>query len=161
MFNFRPTIGLPGFRVGVAEGDPGFRINTDGSVGSTLPSASNVAVFGDDPYGNALQITPPAAFNPLGLFSTAGAGLYPTSYRPYDPVAARQPSQDSLPEQSDPTATLYAGVGGNPFDLFDQQSLGANAFTPVGDGLPPPYLAYGERTNSGMGSAPTLRPDLL
>jgi hypothetical protein len=84
---------LPGFRVGVAEGDPGFRINTDGSVGSTLPSASSVAVFGDDPYGNPLQITPPTAFNPLGLFYTAGAGLYPTSYRPYDPAAARQPSR--------------------------------------------------------------------
>ena len=45
MFNFRPNTGLLGFRVGMEEEVPGFRINADGSVGPTLPGASNAAVL--------------------------------------------------------------------------------------------------------------------
>ena len=156
MFNFRPTTGLPGFRVGVEEEVPGFRVNTDGSVGPTLPGASDAA----DPSGNALQIAAPTAF-PVGMSYDASSGLYPSPYRPYDPVVGRQPSQDPLLEQPDRSAKLYADVGGSPFDLFDQQRLGANTSTPVGDGLSSPYLAYDERTYSGLGGAPTLGPDLV
>jgi hypothetical protein len=160
MFNFRPNTGLLGFRVGMEEEVPGFRINADGSVGPTLPGASNAAVLANDPSDNALQIAAPAAF-PVGMFYNASSDLHSPPYRPYDPVAGRQPSQDPLPEQPDRSAKLYADVGGSPFDLFDQQPLGAGTATPAGDGLPSPYLAYDKRTYSGLGGAPTLRPDLV
>ena len=159
MFNFRPNTGLPGFRVGVAEEDPGFRINTDGSVGPTLPSTSNAAVFAYDPYGNALQTAAPTPFSSVGMSYNAGSGLYPTPYRPYDPVAGRQPSQDPLLDQSDRTAKLYAGVGGNPFSFLDWQRVNTNPMTPIGDGSSSPYVAYGDGARNGPGGTPPLDPD--
>jgi hypothetical protein len=39
MFKFNPNTGVPGFRVGQPEDQPGFRINPDGSVPSTDPAA--------------------------------------------------------------------------------------------------------------------------
>ena len=159
MFNFRPPTGLPGFRVGVAEEEPGFRIGTDGSVDPALPGASNAAVLGYDPYGNALQIAAPTAFNPVDMFYNAGGSLYPPPYRPYDPVAGRQPSQDPLPGQPDRAAKLYADVGGNPFSSSDRQGLNTNPMVPVGDGSSSPYVAYGDEAQNGPGAAPPLNPN--
>jgi len=157
MFNFRPNTGLPGFRVGVEEEVPGFRINADGSVGPTLPGVSNAAVLANDPTDNALQIAAPAAF-PVGMFYNAGSGLFPPPYRPYDPVAGLQPSQDPLLEQSDRTAKLYADVGGNPFSSPDRQGLNTNPMVPVGDGSSSPYVAYRDEAPTGPGGAPPLDP---
>jgi hypothetical protein len=89
----------------------------------------------------------------------AGSGLYPTPYRPYDPVAGRQPSQDALLNQSDRTAKLYAGVDGNPFSFLDWQGLNTSQMAPVGDGSSSPYVAYGDGARNGPGGTPPLDPD--
>ncbi|HET7715509.1 MAG TPA: transglycosylase SLT domain-containing protein [Bauldia sp.] len=60
----------------------------------------------------------------------------------------------SIRDASTLPAQPYPGVGGNPFGAFDQ--LGTKAFTSVGDGSPPPYLAYDPGFSKGLGKVPTL-----
>jgi hypothetical protein len=61
MFNFAPVRDLPGFRVGLSEDPPGFRINEDGSVrhsglstvGGADPSAQQWAAMQPLPCATA------------------------------------------------------------------------------------------------------------
>lgn len=134
MFNVPPNAGFIGFRVGLPddEDDPALR---------TLPATPSAAVFGYDPYGNALQTTAPTAFSPAGPFYNADSGLYPPTYRPYVPVAGGSPSQDPLRQTSDRPANLYADVGANPPGFSIPQGLSAHPIAPIGIGSPPPSLA--------------------
>lgn len=73
----------------------------------------------------------------------------------------RMNADGSIREATAPIARLYPDVGRNPFDFLDRPGLGANAFTPVGDGSPPPYLTHGRRFHAGFGGAPVLDPDVV
>src|SRR5262245_52950296 len=56
MFNVVPARDVPGFRVGMPEETPGFRVNADGSVGPpTFGGVSNVPAFIADEYGSAFR----------------------------------------------------------------------------------------------------------
>jgi hypothetical protein len=55
MFNLRPKTGLPGFRVGQPEDQPGFAIDENGEGRSALPIGFNVPDPGNEFYGDAVQ----------------------------------------------------------------------------------------------------------
>jgi RHS repeat-associated protein len=61
-------------------------------VSAVSPQGTTVQAYDYDPFGNALQ-APPAGPTPnfgyAGMYYDAGAGLYLTQYRAYDPATAR------------------------------------------------------------------------
>jgi len=96
MFNFVPARDVPGFRLGVPEETPGFRVNADGSVGPpTFGGPSNVPAFVADAYG--------PAFRPLvrpGRFAADGVRVDPATeewaaVRPLTCAAAHRACIDS------------------------------------------------------------------
>lgn len=114
------------------------------------------------------------------------SGLYLTNFRAYDPVIGRWLSRDPLEESGDPSANLYAYVGGSPTVLIDPLGLtggmcpvlqrpdtsddfiqGAKKLLPGGDspcigchcrgGI---VLACGGPMGGGGGSGPNKQPPL-
>jgi hypothetical protein len=116
MFNVQPELGFnvspaitPGFRVGLPEDLPGFRIDKNGSVRRMFGGSSNVPAFDYDPYGNArLTTSLPTGFSYPG---NASSGHYLLAF---DPVGSRWSSRDTFGENTDVTKTVYPYVGGNP-----------------------------------------------
>lgn len=68
----------------------------------------------------------------------------------------RMNADGSIRETAAPAVRPYPDAGGNPFDLNYQPGLSAEPFTPVGDGTPPPYLAYARGLGTGTGNVPSL-----
>src|SRR5215813_4985895 len=106
MFKFVPDTEVPGFRVGLPDDPPGFRIAEDGSVRSPVLPPPTVP-FGYDPYSNILQITAPTVRTPAGAFYQPGSGLSPTQYTGYVPVSGDSPFQDPLRQAVDGAANPY------------------------------------------------------
>jgi RHS repeat-associated protein len=109
-------------------GSPGqpyvYGIDQVGSVRRAFADATTAPAFSYEPYGNALQATPPATdLGYAGMFYNADSGLYLTQFRAYDPVAGRWLSRDPIGESSDPAGNLYPYVGGNPLSLTDPFGL--------------------------------------
>ncbi len=86
------------------------------------------------------------------------------NFRPFAPGFNVQPADEDVPgfrmitngrirEGSTPATGPYPNTNAYPFDPYYQLSLGAERFTPVGDGTPPPYLAYA-RGVGRLGGAP-------
>jgi hypothetical protein len=88
MFRFVPP-SLPGFRVGLTEDPPTFRIDSDGSVRGDSASSSNPPSFAYDSYGNAQSTARSTDLGPSGIASTGQAtfGLPGTNQTPTDPSA--------------------------------------------------------------------------
>jgi RHS repeat-associated protein len=57
------------------------------------------------------------------MFYNADSGLDLATYRAYNPAIGRWLSRDPIGEGTDPTANLYAYVGGNPISLQDSLGL--------------------------------------
>jgi len=101
-----------------------YGIDQIGSVRRVFASTSSAPAYGYDPYGVPLQATAPLTdFVYGGMFYNADSGLYLTRYRAYASVAGRWLSRDPFGEPSDPTANLYAYVGGNPLSFIDPEGL--------------------------------------
>lgn len=71
----------------------------------------------------------------------------------------RMNADSSVRQTAAPAAQLRTDVSGNPFGLFDL--YGVDAFRPVGDGSPPPYLADAGKLYDRLGGAPTSDPDTV
>jgi hypothetical protein len=94
------------------------------------------------------------------------------NFRPYVPgFNVEPPAEEEVPgfrmnadgsirETRAPAARSYPDDGGNPFDIHYRRRRGGELFTPVGDGTPPPYLAYARRLYDGLGGGPTLGFDV-
>ena len=134
MFNLPLNAGVPGFRVGLPDDE-------NGSVRRALPATLSAPPFGYDPFGNALQTTAPTAFGSTGLFYNADSGLYPTTYRAYDPVAGHTPSPDAVRGTPDRAANLYADVAGTPPSFANPPRLSTNQTALFGTGLLSPQAA--------------------
>jgi hypothetical protein len=101
MFNVPLNAGVPGFRVGLPDDPPGFRIDENGSIRRPLSAVPSAAAFRYDPYSNVPQITAPTAFRPAGMFYNADSRLPPMPHRAYIPVSGDSPSQDPLRQAVD------------------------------------------------------------
>jgi hypothetical protein len=94
------------------------------------------------------------------------------NFRPYVPgFNVEPPAEEEVPgfrmnadgsirETRAPAAQSYPDDGGNPFDIHYRRGRGGELFTPVGDGTPPPYLAFARRLYDGLGGGPTLGFDV-
>jgi hypothetical protein len=108
MFNVQPELGFnvspaitPGFRVGLPEDLPGFRIDKNGSVRRMFGGSSNVPAFDYDPYGNTrLTTSLPTGFSYPG---NASSGHYLLAF---DPVGSRWSSRDTFGENTDVTKSV-------------------------------------------------------
>ena len=151
MFNIRPD--KPWFQFGdepLAD-LPGFRMNADGTVRDASPGDLSTALLGIDPGDSAVL--------PGGTMFNVQPGQNLPGLHNFRPPEERVPgfrmnADGSIRDASTPPARLYPNVGGNPFGPFDQP--GNNAFTSVGNGSLPPYLAYGPGFSNGLGKVPTL-----
>jgi hypothetical protein len=145
MFKFLSTTALPGFRVGLTDGDgPGFNLPDDGSTPSVLPGAADAPTVDDSyPFGatsfnfNAPQGPGPNRGAPLGIGSPP-------------PVAGNQMPTDATPSAGslplDPPgsggAVNYARyVPDNPISQAEpaaepsdpvQKTSGGTDFSPIG-----------------------------
>jgi|GraSoiStandDraft_53_1057289.scaffolds.fasta_scaffold248760_1 hypothetical protein len=106
MFNFRPPAGVPGFRVGLPDAVPGFRVRDDGSLSAAFSSEPSSASFGHDLYGNA---APPADIDSMGAVDRA-----------HDPVVGRPTLQNPAQWASNPAGNPYVYVSGNRAGFFDR-----------------------------------------
>lgn len=106
MFNFQSFSGLPGFRVGIEQEEPGFAIEPDGSPRSPFSSTSGTPTFHYGPYGNALQMSAPNAVNSAGMFDFSNIGFLPQTHRTFDR-----------------TEKLYADAGSAPLDVLGLPGL--------------------------------------
>ncbi len=82
------------------------------------------------------------------------------NFKPPEEVAPgfRMDADGSIGEMAPTTTRLHPDIGGNPFGFIDRSRLDDNAFTPFGDGTPPPYLAFARKLYGELGIAPTLDP---
>jgi RHS repeat-associated protein len=113
MFNFVPQTDLPGFRVGLPEDPPGFRIDQNGSVRRMLGGSPSAPAVDYDPYGNARLTT--LLPTDLGYPGNAGSGLH---LRAFDPIGSRWPSRDPFGENT-VAKTFYPYVRWNPVSQPD------------------------------------------
>lgn len=58
-------------------------------------------------------------------------------------------------------APLHSDGSGDLFNLFERPDQGSNAFGPVGDGTPSPYLAFARGLNSNAGGASIVAPEAV
>ena len=143
MFNFRPTA-LPGFRVGLPDDEPGFKLPNDGSTPPVLPGAPGVPAADDNyPFGaTSFSFLAPRSTGP-NTFAPPGNGS------PLPPVAgqiAPDPTAAAGPLPLDPRGygdafKLARYVPDNPFDQADplaeppnppQKTSGGTDFNPIG-----------------------------
>ena len=130
---------------------PGFRMNADGTIRDASPSDLSTAFLGIDP-GDSAALPGGTMFNVQPGQNLPGLH----NFKPPEELVPgfRMNVDGSIRDASTPPARFYPDVGGNPFGPFDQP--GANAFTSVGDGSWPPYLAYSRGLSNGLGKAPIL-----
>ena len=156
MFNVRPDKRWFGFYAEPPEDPPGFGLNADGSVRGTLPDDPGSAFPGYD-LGVSAAMPGNTMFNVRPELDLPGLHRFKP---PQETVPGfRMTADGSIRNDATPAARPGPDVGTSPFGVFDLQSLGANAFTPVGDGSPPPYLIYGPGLYNRLAEAPTLAPD--
>jgi hypothetical protein len=154
MFNIRPDGRWFGFNVEPPEDSPGFRMNADSTIRDASPGDSSTAFLGIDP-GDSAALPGGTMFNIRPEQNLPGLH----NFRPPQELVPgfRLNADGSIRDASTPPAQLYPSVGGNPFGPFDQ--FGAKRFTSVGDGSPPPYLAYRPGFSNELGKVPTLDED--
>jgi len=118
MVNVLPDIRWPGFRVGLPEDQPGFRISDDGSVRTGFAADPSLVSFGGhDPYGNPASAADPGS---LGTPDASDGGVYPATDRAGDPIVGRPPSQDPARWTSNPAASRYVNASGNPSSISER-----------------------------------------
>jgi hypothetical protein len=111
LFKFASDNAVPGFRVGLPDELPGFRIDENGSVRRPLLAAPGAPAFGYDPYGNVLQTMVPTVSRPAGMFRRANNEVIPTQFHPYVPVSGDTSIQDPLRQAVDrASAPVYGGT---------------------------------------------------
>lgn len=130
MFNVRPDRRWFEFNVEPPEDPPGFRVNADGSVGGT----------------------------PSGDFDQRSIGFHVQPPQQVVP-GFRMNADGSIRTDAAPVMPPYPDVGSRLFSFPEPQGPSSSVFTPVGDGSPPPYLAFAERARNWLGGAPTLNRD--
>ena len=118
LVNVLPDIRWPGFRVGLPEDQPGFRISDDGSVRTGFAADPSLVSFGGhDPYGNPASAADPGS---LGTPDASDGGVYPATDRAGDPIVGRPPSQDPARWTSNPAASRYVNASGNPSSISER-----------------------------------------
>jgi hypothetical protein len=150
MFNIRPDKRWFEFGDGPLEEPPGFRMNADGTVRDVAPGDLWSAFPGIDP-GDAAAL-------PAGTMFNVQPGQNLPGLHNFKPPQEQMPgfrmnADGSIRDASAPPVPVYPDVGANPFRSFDQPD--AKAFTAVGDGSLPPYLAYSPELMNGLGRLPT------
>lgn len=151
MFSIRPDKRWFEFGDEPLEGPPGFRMNADGTVRDASTGDVSTAFLGIDP-NNGAALPGGTMFNVQPGQNLPGLH----NFRPPQELVPgfRMNADGSIRDASTPSAQHYPDIGGNPFGRFDQ--FGTKPFTPVGDGSPPPYLAYDPGFSNGLGKVPTL-----
>ncbi|MBI2737686.1 MAG: hypothetical protein HYX38_14235 [Rhodospirillales bacterium] len=136
MFNIRPEKRWFEFGDVPLEDSPGFRMNAGGTVRDDASSSDLSTAL---PGGAMFNVQPERQL----------PGLH--NFRPPEELVTgfRLSADGSMQDTSTPPARLYPDAGGNPFRSFYQP--GTKAFTSVGDGSPPPYLAYSPGFSNGLG----------
>jgi hypothetical protein len=102
MFNVVPRADVPGFRVGLADAVPGFRVddNIPRSSRGVQPDPDGISPFGYGPYGGEQRtLVAPSMITPTALFGNPVGGLLPLHFDQRGLMAARG-SQDLSGEQS-------------------------------------------------------------
>lgn len=180
MFNVRPDRRWFGFHVEPPQDPTGFRLNADDSVRDMLPGGLSPAFLGYDlgasaamPGGTMFNVQPdqdlPGLHNfkppedalPGGtMFNVRPEQDFPGlhNFKPREETVPgfRINPNGSIRHDATPAARPGPNVGSSPFGVFDHQSPDANAFTAVGDGSPPPYLALARSLYNGLGQLPML-----
>ncbi len=151
MFNIRPD--RPWFQLGdePLEDLPGFRVNVDGTVRDASRGDLRTAFPGIDP-GETAALLGGIMFNVQPGQNLPGLH----NFRPPEELVPgfRMNADGSIRDTSVPPARIYPDVGANSFGPFNQ--FGTKPFTSVGDGSPPPYLAYDSGFSNELGKVPPL-----
>jgi hypothetical protein len=126
-------------------------MNADGTVRDISPGDLSTAFLGIDP-GDSTALPGGSMFNVQPGQNLPGLH----NFRPPEERVPgfRMNANGSIRDASTPSSQHYPDIGGNPFGRFDQ--FGTKPFTSVGDGWPPPYLAYDPRFSNEPGKVPTL-----